>query len=197
MKRMMRIAPAFVACATFSFGCGGNAPAPPATCDQACMDGIALRGLRAGMRFAFNFAIATKPVGKQDVMAPCIPSGSVHIVGDAESNAMLGTSQIDLTYTMTDCKIPAPQSTTPDRNYNLIVNGVVNEKGELAMGGPTTALVFTGMGLIFTGSKVYDPPQDYDEPKPMEPPCTLSASQDGNNVAGTLCGRMVKGFSGF
>jgi hypothetical protein len=193
----MRFAPAaFFASAALSLGCGGNPPAAPATCDQACEDGIALRALRAGMRFAFNYVIAAMPVGKQDAMAPCIPSGSVHIVGTADSNAMLGTSELDLTYTMTNCKIPAPKSTTPDRNYSLTVNGAIHEKGQLAMGGPTTALVFTGTDLTFAGT-VYDPPLPYDEPKPMQPNCTLSASQDGNNMTGTLCGREVKGFSGF
>src|SRR5215813_13422926 len=75
-----------------TLGCGGNRPAPPPTCDQPCRDGVALRALRVGMRFAYNFAIQSKPVGTQDQMVPCIPSGNVHIVGDAQSNAMLGTS---------------------------------------------------------------------------------------------------------
>jgi hypothetical protein len=104
-----------------TLGCsGGNRPAPPPACDQACRDSVALRALRVGMRFAYNFAIQSKPVGMQDEMVPCIPSGTVHIVGDGQSDPMLGTSTLDLTYTFTNCVNPAPQNTTPERNYKLI-----------------------------------------------------------------------------
>jgi hypothetical protein len=191
MEPMKRVTLAIVGAAFLSFGCGGNAPAAPATCDQACQDGVALRALRVGMRAAYNFAIATKPVGMQDATAPCIPTGSVHIVGTAETNAMLGTSHVDLTYTFTDCRNPSPKSTTPDRNYDLTMNGAVNENGMLAMGGPTTSLVFMGTGLTVTGT-VYDPALKYDV---MD--CDLVANQDANNVNGFLCGRKADGFSGF
>ena len=192
MERMKRVTLAAVVASTaLSIGCGGNAPAAPAPCDEACQDGVALRALRVGMRLAYNFAIATKPVGMQDVTAPCIPTGSVHIVGDAQSNAMLGTSQIDLTYTFTNCKNPS-KNMTPERNYEVTMNGVVNEKGMLAMGGPTTSLIFTASDVTIAG-KVYDPALDYDKANN----CTLVANQDGNNVNGELCGRTVKGFSGF
>jgi|SRR5579859_1983647 len=190
MKEVTRCL-ALVLALTFGLGCGGRAPAAPAACDQACQDGIALRSLRVGMRLAFNFAVAAKPVGMQDAMVPCIPSGQVHIVGDAESNAMLGTSQVNLTYTFTDCQNPSPKSTTPERNYNLKLNGMVTEVGVLAMGGPTTSLIIMGTGLGFSGT-VYDPPTNYED---MD--CALAANQDGNNVTGTLCGRMADGFSGF
>jgi len=197
MNLVMRFAlAAFLAPAAASLGCGGNPPAPPPPCDIQCQDGVAIRALRVGMRLAYNFAIASKPVGKQDATAPCIPSGSVHIVGTAESNAMLGTSQIDLTYTFTNCKNPSIKSTTPERNYNVTMNGVVNEKGTLAMGGPTTSLVFIGTGLGIVGP-VYDPPVDYPPPEHPQLDCELFANQDGNNVNGTLCGRTAKGFTGF
>jgi hypothetical protein len=180
-----------VATAALGIGCGGNPPAAPAPCEQACQDGVALRALRVGMRLAYNFAIAAKPEGMQDVTAPCIPTGNVHIVGSAESNAMLGVSQIDLTYTFTNCKNPSVKSTTPERNYDLTMNGVVNQKGMLAMGGPTTSLVFSGTGLTLSGT-VYDPAIMYDV---MD--CALVANQDGNNVTGLLCDRKADGFSGF
>jgi hypothetical protein len=182
---------ALFATVALALGCGGKAPPPPAACDQACQDGIALRSLRVAMRLAFNLEVASKPVGMQEVMVPCPPSGNVHIVGDAESNALLGTSQVNLTYTITDCLVPAPQSTTPERNYSLKLNGVVTEAGTLAMGGPTTALMFTGTGVGFSGT-VYDPPVHYEEMG-----CTVQATQDGNNVTGTVCDRPADGFSGF
>jgi hypothetical protein len=115
----------------------------------------------------------------------------VHIVGEVESNAMLGTSQVNLTYTFTDCQNPSPKSTTPERNYNLTMNGAVSENGMLAMGGPTTSLVLMGTGIGFSGT-VYDPAVDYSQKD-----CELSGNQDGNNVTGTLCGRKADGFSGF
>jgi hypothetical protein len=187
---------AFAASLALCLGCGGRAPAPPAPCDQGCQDGIALRALRVGMRLAYNFAVASKPVGMQDVMVPCLPSGNVHIVGDAQTNAMLGSSQVNLTYTFTNCQNPSPKSTTPDRNYNLVINGVVNENGMLAMGGPTTSLIFIGTGLTFVGT-VYDPPIGYPDADAAPMPCDLKANQDGNTMTGMLCGRMVDGFSGF
>jgi len=181
-----------VGSAAVTLGCGGgNRPAPPATCDQPCKDGVVLRALRVGMRFAYNFAIQSKPVGMQDEMVPCIPSGNVHIVGDAQSNAMLGTSELNLTYTFTDCVNPAPQNTTPERNYKLTMNGAVTENGTLAMGGPTTSLTLIGTGMGFSGT-VYDPPVDY-----VEMDCEVKANQDGNNMTGMVCGRMAQGFSGF
>jgi hypothetical protein len=76
------------------------------------------------------------------------------------------------------------------------MNGVVNEKGQLAMGGPTTSLVFVGTGISITG-KVYDPPSDYPPLDAGDTNCPLLANQDGNTVNGTLCGRKANGFSGF
>jgi hypothetical protein len=181
-----------VSSAAVTLGCAsGNAPAAPPACDQPCRDSVALRALRVGMRFAYNFAIQSKPVGMQDEMVPCIPSGNVHIVGDGQSNAMLGTSTLHLTYTFTNCVNPAPQNTTPERNYKLTMNGTVSETGTLAMGGPTTALKLHGTGMGFSGT-VYDPPVDY-----VEMDCVVDASQDGNTMTGEVCGRMAIGFSGF
>jgi hypothetical protein len=200
MKEAMAFKAAIlVATTVLALGCGGNRPAPPATCDVACQDGVALRALRVGMRVYYNFAIAGNPVGMQDKTVPCIPSGSVHIVGEAQSNAMLGISTLkNLTYTFTDCQNPAPKSTTPERNYNLTINGVVTEDGTLAMGGPTTSLMINGTDVAFKG-QVYDPPQDYPDKTAdvLQGPCPLDALQDGNNVTGHFCGRLVDGFSGF
>jgi hypothetical protein len=196
MKEVMRVGlAAFVVSTSLLAGCGGNRPAPPPTCDAPCEDGVAIRAIRVGMRLAYNFAVATQPVGKQDVMVPCIPSGNVHITGTAESNAMLGTSQVDLTYTFTDCKNPSVKSTTPERNYDVVMNGVVNERGSLAMGGPTTSLVFMGTGVRVSGT-VYDPPQPYPS-MDGQADCELLANQDGNTVNGTFCGRKANGFTGF
>jgi hypothetical protein len=192
MEPHMQHRSAFVAALVTVLGCGaGRAPAAPPECDQGCKDAIALRTVRVAMRFAYNLVLQSNPVGMQDEIAPCIPTGSVHIVGEGTSNAMLGTTDVDLTYTFTDCVNPAPQNPTPERNYRLTVNGVVTEKGTLAMGGPTTALMLHGTEMGFSGT-VYDPPVPYEETK-----CELVARQEGNNVTGDLCGRMTDGFSGF
>jgi hypothetical protein len=73
------------------------------------------------------------------------------------------------------------------------MSGSVREQGQLAMGGPTTSLVFTGNDVSIAGD-VYDPPVD---PKYKAENCMLLANQDGNNVSGFLCDRKVNGFSGF
>jgi|SRR4051812_25311196 hypothetical protein len=173
-------------------GCSGKAPAPPPTCDQVCKDSVALRSLREAMRFAYNFALQGKPVGMQDQTGPCPPpgAGTFRVVGDGEVNAMLGLTTVDLTYTFTGCRLALPKSTTPERNYTMMLDGAVEEKGIVAMGGPTTALVISSAGFSFSGT-VYDPPTDYEEKD-----CAVDARQDGNAVSGTICGRMA-GFTGF
>jgi hypothetical protein len=181
----------FVGCwAALACGCAaGRAPAPPPECDQACKDGVALRSLRETMRYAYNFAIQAKPVGTQDQTVPCVPSGNVHIQGDGQSNAMLGTTTVNLTYAFASC-MTFSKNTAPERNYTMTLNGVVTQRGTLAMGGATTALVLAGMGIGLSGT-VYDPSVAYDEVD-----CVLDTKQDANNVTGTLCGRPV-GVSGF
>jgi hypothetical protein len=179
--------------ALLSSGCaGGNAPDAPPPCDQVCKDGVAMRSLREAMRFAYNLTLQGKPVGMQDQKGPCPPPGmgTFRIVGDGQVNAMLGLTTVDLTYTFTDCRLALPKSTTPERNYTMMLNGAVTEKGIVAMGGPTTTLVMSSTAFSFSGT-VYDPPSDYHEMG-----CALDARQDGNTVSGAICGRLA-GFTGF
>src|ERR1041385_6054404 len=196
MKRALRRAPAYVVFAGSAWmtatGCGGNPPAAPAPCDQVCKDAIAMRSLREAMRFAYNFELQGKPPGMQDQSGPCPPpgTGSFRLVGDGQVNAMLGLTTVDLTYTFTNCRLASPISPTPERNYTMMLDGAVTEKGILAMGGPTTAIVISSAAFSFSGT-VYDPPSDY-----QASDCPVDARQDGNTITGTICGRMA-GFTGF
>jgi len=179
--------------AALASGCAaGNAPAAPPPCDQVCKDSVAMRSLREAMRFAYNFTLQGKPIGMQDQTGPCPPPGigSFHIVGDGQVNALLGLTTVDLTYTFTSCRLALPKSTTPERNYTMTLDGAVTEKGTLAMGGPTTAVIISSAGFSFSGT-VYDPPNVYDEMG-----CAVDARQDGNTVSGMICGRMA-GLNGF
>src|SRR3954462_2355787 len=84
-------------------GCGGPSPAPPLPCDQACADGTALRGLRLAMKEGFNRSLQGRPDGMQDQMITCLGSGAAHIHGNVETNAKLGTMDLDLSYDLNAC----------------------------------------------------------------------------------------------
>jgi hypothetical protein len=172
-------------------GCGaGNAPAPPPPCEQDCQDNIALRALRESMRLAYNILLQGKPVGKQDQRAPCpLGVGTIHIFGNADSNDLLGTTTVDLTFDYQNCKTSRVHA-TPERNYTLVLTGAVTEKGVLVMSTGTTALTIQSAAMTFQGT-VHDPMLPYDQVD-----CEVTATQDGNNVSGSVCGRTA-GFTGF
>ena len=174
-------------------GCGAGAkPAPAPPCDQSCQDGVALRALRTMMRFAFNAAVAGKPVGDQDKTLPCLPAasglGSVHVFGNAQSNADQGASFLDplnpLNYDFRNCSYSAPPDPMADQNYSVTLTGLITESGTLAQQ-PTaiTALMIDSSSISLTGS-VYDPPLDYSAAD-----CELAVDQNGSAVSGLLCGR--------
>ncbi len=168
-----------------SMGCAaGKAPAPPPACEQDCQDNIALRGLRETMRFLYNQHLQGKPVGMQDAMGPCpLGVGTIHIFGNAESDATLGITTIDsLTYDFQNC-VTRSVNATPERNYMLALTGSVIEKGLLVMSTGTSALTFESSAMTWAGT-VYHPAVDYNQSD-----CELKAHQDGNNVSGTICGR--------
>ncbi len=155
--------------------------APP--CDQACKDGVALRALRESVKLAYNLLLQGKPVGDYDVASPCIRGGTVRVVGRATSNSVQGATDVDLTYTFQGCTV-LEKDTEPPENYELVISGVVSEKGTIAVQpSATTALLFKGTGVAMSGT-VYTPPLPYDEKA-----CDLDILQSGDNVAGTLCGR--------
>jgi len=171
-------------------GCGaGPRPAAAPPCDQACQDGVALRGLRTAMKIAYNFAVATKPVGAQDETAPCVSfdgshGGSVRVFGDATVNAIQGASIVSLSYDFQDCLYSAPPDATANQNFSLTVSGLVTEVGTLSVQPTaTTALVIASDSLSVSGT-VYDPPLDY-----ALTGCALSVIQNGNALSGALCER--------
>lgn len=176
-------------------GCGaGPSPAPAPPCEQRCQDGVALRGLRTAIKFAYNYKVATRPVGPQDAMTPCYSEdgssgGTVHIFGDATVNAIQGASIVDLSYDFKDCLLSAPPDPTADQNFNLTFSGLVTEQGTLSVQPTaTTALKLESTSVSISGT-VYDPAVQYSASD-----CTLSVLQNGNAVSGAFCGRNA-GFS--
>ena len=171
-------------------GCGAGAqPDPPPPCDRICQDGIGLRGLRETMKLAYNLLIQGRPVGPQDGMTPCRSSdgsegGKVHVFGQASSNAVQGSSFVELEYDFEQCAYSVPPSATANENYSLTVTGRVKQQGTLAVQpSSTTALVIDSDSLSLAGT-VYDPPLEYELSG-----CELAVAQQGNRVSGVLCGR--------
>jgi hypothetical protein len=171
-------------------GCGaGPRPAPAPPCDQACQDGVALLGLRSAMKFAYNYKIATQPVGAQDAMTPCYSDdgtqgGTVHIVGDAEVNAVQGASIVTLSYDFESCLFSAPPDPTADQNFNLMFTGSVTESGTLSVQPTSTTALDLESSSVSVSGTVYDPPVPYSVSD-----CALSVLQNGNEVSGAFCGR--------
>jgi hypothetical protein len=190
LSRAARVfAIALVTCA-----CGaGSHPAPAAACDEACRDGVALRGLRTMIKFAYNLTVQGQPVGAQDKTQDCLPSngstGKARVFGEATSNAAQGSTFVDLSFDFRGCAYPAAPDPSAEQNFDLSVDGMVTEHGTLAVQpSSTSALRFHSDAVSITGT-VYDPPLDY-----AVSACVLELNQDGNQLAGTLCGRAA-GFS--
>ena len=164
-------------------GCS-DPPRPEApACDQACKDGVALRAVRESVKLAFNLLLQGKPVGEVDASSPCVRGGEVRIVGRASSNSVQGATEVDLTYTFTGCNV-LEKDTEAAENYELVVTGVITQKGTLAVQPTaTTALLFAGKGVDVVGT-VYAPALPYEERA-----CDLEVMQNGDAVAGTFCGR--------
>ena len=170
-------------------GCGaGSHPAPAPACEQACQDGVALRGLRTIIKFAFNLTVQGRPVGAQDATQDCLPSngntGKAHVFGSADSNADQGSSFVNLSFDFQACAYPAAPDPSAEQNFDITVAGQISESGTLAVQPSTTsALLFHSDSVSITGT-VYDPPIDY-----AASDCVLDLNQDGNELSGTLCGR--------
>lgn len=172
-----------VAASVFVIGCGSKAATPAAACDQACIDGVALRSLRTTMKLAFNLTLQGKPVGQEDGMTPCPMGGTAHVYGTASSNPIQGATMVDLTYDFVDCQYAAKDD-MPEKTYHLSITGTVYEKGTLAVQpSATTAIVLSGESVSLSGT-VFDPPATY-----MGSSCAVIATQDGNALTGKLCGR--------
>jgi hypothetical protein len=163
----------------------GNSPSAPPPCDQTCEDQIGVRGTREVIKLVYNLGLQGKPVGNEDAMAPCPLGGSAHVFGTASSNAIQGSTEVQLTYVLDHC-VYQSVSTTPEDNYSLTVSGTFVEMGTLAVQpSATTALGIHGTGVTVSGT-VDDPAVPYDDEN-----CVLDVQQDGNDVSGTLCTRTV------
>ena len=163
--------------------CGdGPAPPPPPPCDEACRDGVALKGMRETMKLVFNLTLQGKPVGTYDVPIDCIEGGSARISGTATSNAVQGATDVDLTYVFDRCGY-LQKDDDADDSYSLTLTGTVTQRGTLAVQpSATTALVMKGT-LSITGT-VYDPPEAYDAID-----CPVDVLQNGNRLGGRICTR--------
>jgi hypothetical protein len=172
--------------AVLFFGCSGRSTAqatPP--CDQECQDKVALLAIRETMKLAFNLTLQGKPVGVHDERTACPQGGTVRVFGRASSNAIQGATEVDLAYEFAQCGY-LQKDTEPNENYDVVLNGNVVQKGTLAVQPTsTTALTMSSESLTVEG-KVYDPPLPY-----AEKACVLTLGQDGNKLAGKVCGRSV------
>src|SRR5262249_4898130 len=149
-----------------------------------CMDGAALRGLRLAMKSGFNRTLQGNDAGAQDEMTPCLEGGKARIHGSVQTNSTTGTMEVDLTYDLDACAYFVPPDPTPARNFHLTFAGTVTEKGTLsAQPTATASLLFDSASMSFKGT-VSDPATDY-----QQTDCALDFAQDGNSVAGTMCGR--------
>lgn len=163
----------------------GPEPDAPPPCDDKCRDAIAMRGMRETMKLVFNLTFQGKPVGMHDFSFPCPLGGKARIFGTATSNAIQGSTEVDLTYELEGCKL-MQRDTDVAENYDLTVTGTVRQVGTLAVQPTaTTALGITSEAMKVEGS-VYDPPVPF-----VEPACAVRFVQNGSRLTGTLCGRLV------
>jgi hypothetical protein len=167
----------FAACSS------GPTPAPPPPCDQLCLDGIAVLGMRLTLKQIFNQTLQGKPVGAQDARYACPLGGTAHVFGTATANAVQGATQVDLTYELEACVL-INRDTDPKGNYHLTTTGTIKQLGTLAVQPTATTSLGVQSDAITIVGTVYDPPLPYEQKA-----CKLLTQQDGNKVTGTLCGR--------
>jgi hypothetical protein len=166
-------------------GCSGASASPSPPCDQTCMDQTALLSLRDAVKLIYNLTLQGNPVGPQDATFACPLGGGAHVFGTATSNAVQGATNVNLTYVLAQCAY-SQQDPDATQNFDMTVNGQLTENGTLAaQPSSTTALEIDSSSMDLTGT-VYNPPLDYDERA-----CSITVSQNGNNLSGLLCGRQV------
>jgi hypothetical protein len=158
-------------------------PEPPPPCDQLCLDGIAVAGMRLTLKQIFNQTVQGKPVGPQDFRYACPLGGTAHVFGTAVANAIQGATEVNLTYELEGCVL-LDRDTEPKENYHLASTGKVTQVGTIAVQPTaTTSLGMQSEAITVTGT-VYDPPVPYELKA-----CKLLTVQDGSKVTGTVCGR--------
>lgn len=183
MSRMLSLA--LVLFVLAACGSTGASPPPPPPCDAKCQDNTALRALRQVIKLAYNITLQGKAVGDHDETAPCPLGGSVHVVGNATSNPVQGSTFVKLTYTFTQCSY-LQKDTNPEQNYKVTIDGTITENGTLAVQPSSTSALEMKSDAMSIKGTVYEPPSDYAADK-----CPVVLGQDGARVSGTLCGRDV------
>lgn len=183
----MRAALFAIVVALLASACGtpsGSVPTPP-PCEAECKDEVALLGLRNMMKLAFNLTLQGKPVGPQDVSAPCPFGGSVRISGDVTSDAAQGATNVDLTYVFDQCAYEEKDDEA-EENFSLVVTGSITQRGIFAVQPTSTnAVVMKSDAPVTVTGTVYDPALDYAET------CLLQMGQNGNTLTGKICDRTV------
>ena len=170
---------------SFVLGCGSEQTDPSPPCGQECKDGNAVRAVRETMKLAYNLTLQANPVGAQDEITQCPQGGGARISGEATSDSMQGATRVNLTYQFLDCRY-IERDDEPDENYAITLNGTITQEGVIAVQpSATSALIIRSDALSLAGT-VYDPPLAYDETD-----CVLELGQSGNNVSGTICGRIA------
>ena len=176
------VAPAAMTAAVACGGGGGGGSSTPA-CDQSCMDGVAVLGLRDAIKVVYNVKLQGQPVGAQDQTTACPQGGTAHVHGTATSNADQGTTSVMLTYDFAQCHYSQVDS-DPKQAFDLTITGSVTEQGTIAVQpSSTTSLALQSDSMSIVG-QVYSPGLDY-----KETACAVTLAQDGGNLSGTLCGR--------
>jgi hypothetical protein len=166
-------------------GSAGNSPPPPPPCDAKCQDETAIRALREVIKLAYNITLQGKAVGDHDESSPCPLGGSVRVVGNATSNAVQGSTFVNLTYTFTNCSV-LQKDATPEQNYKVTITGSISENGTLAVQPSSTSAATLKSDALSIEGTVYDPPSVYSADK-----CPVTLGQDGARISGTICGRDV------
>lgn len=167
--------------------CGGDVGTPPpaAPCEEKCQDQVALRAVREMTKLAYNLLLQGKPVGEQDQRSPCPLGGSVHVFGNATSNAAQGATEVDLTYEFATCG-HMELDEEPEETYRMTLDGTLTQVGTLAaQPSATTALIMRSDGMSLAGT-VHDPPITYGALD-----CVLELGQSGNDLSGLFCGKPV------
>jgi hypothetical protein len=180
MKSVRALVALLFVLAACSSGSGGT----PTSCDQACQDGIAVRGLRDAIKLAYNLLLQGGPVGNQNTpTTPCPLGGTVQVQGNATSVPEQGTTMVNLTYDFEGCGYSETDS-DPTRTFSLTFTGSITETGSLAADpSSTTALTFDSSSMTFSGT-VFNPPKAYDWGD-----CGVKLGQNGDSVSGTVCDR--------
>ena len=160
-------------------------PPQPPPCDDECKDKVAIRAVRETVKLAFNLTFQGKPVGSYDLGATCPQGGTVRVTGIAKSNALQGSTEVSITYTLVECGY-LRKDDDAQQNYETKLTGILTQEGTLAVL-PTTpsALVMKSTGMKIEGT-VYDPPLVYNAD------CPLELGQNGNTLSGKICGRSAE-----